>query len=78
MADAELQRGGGGVGAMCYGNVDSKYMVRDIEARVRPLARQAEPTTVRQRGWLAGGVAAIVARIAGLMARPGRIAGPRT
>jgi hypothetical protein len=64
---------------MCYGHVDSRYTMRDIEARMRHLARpaEAEPQPARQGRWLAGGLAAILTRIADLMARPGRVTGPR-
>ena len=38
MAGTGLRVGGGGVAAMCYGGVDPKYMMRDIEARVKGVA----------------------------------------
>ncbi len=62
---------------MCYGNVDSKYMMRDIEARVRPLAQQAAAAPAQRSGWLGGLIPAIRARIVALIARPGKIAEPR-
>jgi hypothetical protein len=47
--DPWLHKNGSGVGAMCYGNLDPKYMVREMDARLKSVAfepermKQAEP-----------------------------------
>jgi hypothetical protein len=55
--DPRLFSSGGGVGAMCYGGQDPKYMMRDIEARVKHLSFEQDKTKqaapVAQGGLLA-------------------------
>jgi hypothetical protein len=55
--DARLHPNGGGVRAMCYGGQNPKYMMRDIEARLKHLSFEQDTTKqaapVAQGGLLA-------------------------
>jgi hypothetical protein len=42
--NTQLCPSGGGVGAMCYGGQDPKYLMRDIEARVKHLSLAQDTT----------------------------------
>ena len=41
---------GGGVGLMCYGNLDPKHAMREADARLKSLAWQADTHTAPAQG----------------------------
>lgn len=44
---------------MCYGNLDPKYMMRDIEARMKDFPAQTEAPP--RKGWAFGWIVALLA-----------------
>lgn len=60
-------RSGSGVGAMCYGSYDPKYMMRDVEARVTAGAARGvvAGAEVPSRDGLWGLVTRVAASLAG-------------
>ncbi len=45
MEDPRLRASGGGVTGMCYGNLDPKHAMRDIDARVKHLSLTGQDET---------------------------------
>ena len=54
---------------MCYGNVDPRYLARDIEARMAPVTAPAEHETERRFPATAGLAARLAAWFAALVAK---------
>ena len=67
MEDARLCPSGGGVGAMCYGGQDPKYMMRDIEARVKYLSFEQDRTKQAAPAAQLGLLARLRDAVAGLL-----------